>query len=524
MSPDYALLSIDIIKEVNRLPYAAISLIDGDAAKQTFVISDTDFFKPGKEVEVKLRYEGEDDATVFKGVVLKHGIKSNKNGSFLNLELKDKAVKLALAGKSSIYNDMTDSDIIAKIINDNGLDTGKIESTKIIHKEMTQYQSTDWDFILSRADVNGLWLITDDGAISIKAPKVTGDAMHTFENGVDDIIDFEMEADISSQYKEIEGYSWSIDEQELESASADDVLIGQGNLKPADLASDIGADKLRLVDAVCLEQDEAGAWANAKMIKSRMSLLRGRFKVDGNADIKPGDVMEVKGAGAMFNGKTIVTGVRHQLTEAGWLTDVQFGLTAKWFAGNNDIVMPGASGLVPPINGIQIGVVDKFEADPEKHYRVKVKAPAIDEKEGLMWARQTMPDAGNKRGIFFQPEEGDEVVLGFFNDDPRLPVILGSLYNGKNAPPLEPEDENSEKGFVTREKLKILFNDKEKSVTISSPSGNEVTLKDDTGISLKDKNNNEFTLDDKGITIKSSADISIEGDNITIKGSKVDVN
>ena len=39
MNPEYNVMSIDIIKEVNKIPIAQIVLLDGDAAKQEFAIS-----------------------------------------------------------------------------------------------------------------------------------------------------------------------------------------------------------------------------------------------------------------------------------------------------------------------------------------------------------------------------------------------------------------------------------------------------------------------------------------------------
>ncbi|NEO64660.1 MAG: hypothetical protein F6J98_31350 [Moorea sp. SIO4G2] len=48
MNPEYNVMSIDIIKEVNKIPIAQIFLLDGDAAEQEFAISNTEFFKPCK--------------------------------------------------------------------------------------------------------------------------------------------------------------------------------------------------------------------------------------------------------------------------------------------------------------------------------------------------------------------------------------------------------------------------------------------------------------------------------------------
>lgn len=527
INPEYALVNIDIIKEVNKIPCASITVLDGDSAKQKYEISDTAFFEPGKEIEIKLCYEGEEDTTVFKGIVVRHSVKADKSGSFLSAELRDACVKLTNKRKSAVFIDQKDNEIISKIIKDGNLQVSTIHETKQIHKQMVQYYCTDWDFMLSRADVNGFLVLVDDGSISVTKPDLSGEPAHTFEYGIDEIIDFEMEADIHNQYKSVASTSWDVKEQKmLQPKEAKAFSLEQGNLDPAKLAETIGGDKCQLVSAVQEGDEEMQAWADAKMIKDRMSMLRGRIKVPGFAGIKPGDVMGVAGIGDRFNGKTLVTGIRHQFGEQGWQTDVQFGLKADWFSLNDNITDTPAAGLVPAVNGLQIGIVDPFEEDPDKQFRVKVKIPAIDETEGVVWARIASMDSGDNRGIFFIPEPGDEVVVGFFNDDPRQAVILGSLYSEKNAPPLpfEITEENKDKGIVTKGELRILFNDDEKSIEIGTPSGNIISMKDEEGIFLEDKNGNKLSLDDQGITIKSAKDIPMEGTNITIKGSKVDIN
>ena len=530
MKPEYNVMSIDIIKEVNKIPIAQIILLDGDAAKQEFAISDTDFFKPGKKVEIKLRYEGEPqkEATVFKGIIVRHCVQADRSGSFLTIDLKDAAYKLTTQRKSAVFREMTDKEIIDKIITTGGLEVTSIAATKPKHKEMVQYYCTDWDFILSRADVNGLWVLVDDGKITVVEPNLGESGKHTFTYGISEIYEFEMEADIRHQYKEVESTAWDVKTQELlQSQKAKDFDLKQGDLKGEELATTIGAEKYQLVSSGQLDDQELQAWADAKLLKSRLSLLKGRLKVPGFADIKPGDVMEVAGISERFNGKTLVTAIRHQVNEQGWQTDVQFGLSAEFFAQQNQkIIDTPAVGLVPAINGLQIGIVDQYEEDSEKQFRVKVKIPSI-ETDGIVWARLASVEAGNQRGIFFRPETGDEVILGFINDDPRQAIILGAVHSETNALPtgFEVTEENYKKGIVTKEGLKIIFDDENKLIEISTPKGNMLQLSEqDKGIKMEDENGNRITMDDRGIQIKSSKDIVMEGKNITIKGDKVDVN
>ena len=58
-------------KIVNRIPTAQLLLIDGDAPKRDFELSNTDLLVPGAEIEINAGYHS-DEETIFKGVVIKH--------------------------------------------------------------------------------------------------------------------------------------------------------------------------------------------------------------------------------------------------------------------------------------------------------------------------------------------------------------------------------------------------------------------------------------------------------------------
>jgi len=530
MNPEYNVMSIDIIKEVNKIPIAQIILLDGDATKREFAISNTDFFQPGNNIEIKLRYEGErqNEATVFAGIVVRHSLQADQYGSLLTVDLKDAAFKLTHQRKSAVFREMTDNEIINKIIEPWGLEITSIAATKPKHKEMVQYYCTDWDFIVSRADVNGHWVLADDGKITVQEPNLNGLPKNSFEYGISDIYEFEMSADIRHQYATVESTAWDVKTQSispLQKAKA--FSLSQGNLKAEELAKTIGADNYQLIYSGQLNDEETQIWADAKLRKSRFSMLNGRLKVPGFADIKPGQLMEIAGISKRFNGKTLVTAIRHQVNEQGWQTDIQFGLSADFFAQqNHNIVDIPAAGLVPAIHGLQIGIVENYEDDRQQQFRVKVRIPSI-EKDGIIWARLASVDAGNERGIFFRPELGDEVILGFINDDPRQAIILGAVHSEKNAlpPDFTVTQENNKKGIVTKKSLKILFDDEKKLIEISTPNGNSFKLPEEAqGINLVDENGNTMTMNAQGLKLESPEDITIQGKNIIIKGTEIHIN
>ena len=138
-------------------------------------------------------------------------------------------------------------------------------------------------------------------------------------------------------------------------------------------------------------------------------------------------------------------------------------------------------------------------------------------------------DAGDQRGTLFRPEKDDEVVLGFFHADPAQPVVLGMLHSSKKAPPIQPTTDNDEKGYVSRSKIALRFDDKKKVAILETPGGNRLTLSDDAGgITLEDQNGNSIVLDKDGIVLKSDkkavkfkakTDLKAESMNAEIKAS-----
>ena len=532
MDPTFEVVSIDITKEVNRIPYARLVLIDGDAAQQMFAISNDKFFEPGKLIEIKLRYEEDasSEATVFKGIVVTHGVEADSHGSLLTIELKDTAVKLTAVRKSMVYLDKSDDKVIGQIIADSGLKKGKIATMQPVHPQLVQYYCTDWDFLLSRADANGMLTTIEDEAISVSEIALSGSVKATFEYGISEIYSFEIEADGQQQVTAVESISWDVKQQKLSKATkAKDLTLTQGNLKAKTIAGAVGLDTQTLTNPVPLDPKELEGWANGRLNKTRLSMITGRIGVPGVSSLKLLDMIEIAGVSDRFNGKTLITGIRHRVDMQGWQTDVQFGISGQDFAQQPYIKDQPAAGLLPAVNGLQIGIVAPFEEDPEKEYRVKVILPGIDEKAGMVWARLATPDAGLERGYFFRPEPDDEVIVGFFNDDPRQAVILGAMYSSKNKPPADMaklEDKNIAKGFVTKTGTTISFTDDAKSILlIKTPEENSITLDDDAqSILIQDQHGNAITMSKDGIEIKSAKDVIIDASgNVEIKGSQVDI-
>lgn len=521
---DFMIHSLSISKSVNKIPHARLVLKDGDIPREDFPASNREEFVPGAEIEIQMGYRDKQDA-VFSGIVIKHGIKSQyEESSQLIVELKDPAVKMTVGRKNMYFKDTTDSDIIESLIQPYDLQTD-VESTSVNHAEMVQYYCTDWDFMVTRAEANGKLVFVDNGSISVKAPSLSGEPVAELVYG-QNIKEFDAEMDARDQFGGVTGKSWDFSQQSVvETEALSPGLSEQGNVNADDLASVIGLDQLPYQHSGHLDSEEVQSWADARFLRSRLAKIKGRIRLLGLTEFKPGDVVQLGGLGDRFNGLAFVSSVAHYYgLESSWYTDIQIGLSADWLIELYDNVMEKpSSGLLPGVHGLQVGVVTAIHDDPDGEDRVQVRVPIIDPEDSGIWARVAVLDAGENRGTFFRPEVGDEVIVGFINDDPRDPVVLGMVNSSAKPAPITATEENNEKGIITREELKLLFDDGKKSVTIETPNGNTVVISDDKGsISLKDENGNEVVMDSSAITLKSAGDISIEATgDINLEGNNI---
>lgn len=522
---NYGVLGIMVSKSVNRIPKARVLFMDGDPSAANFFASSGDLFVPGKKIEIKAGYHNIEDL-LFKGIIVGHSIKSIENrNSLLQVDASDEAVKMTVYRKNKYFEETKDSDVIEEIVSSYGL-SHNVKQTEVEHAEMVQYDATDWDFVITRAEVNSLLVFVDDGHIEVASPDFSKDPVLNLVFG-DNIISFEAAMDARDQHSAYTSKAWDYSSQSLiEEESEEPGFSELGNISAADLAKVVGEDNYVQQHGARIKDSELKAWANSKSLRSRLAKIKGRVRTIGFSDIKPGNIINLEGFGDRFNGHAFVSSVNHERSgDSAWYTDIRFGLDAQWHINRyDDISTRQAAGLLPPVHGLQIGVVTNIHEDPDGENRIKVRLPLVDKDHEGVWARMVSPDAGNERGMVFRPELNDEVSVGFINDDPRNPIILGMLHSSSKPSPIQAEEENNEKGMVTRSALKLLFNDEKKSVSIETPNGNKWVLSDeDGGIMVEDENSNTIILSSDGIKIKSSGNLELEASgDVSITGSNIE--
>ncbi|GAB4411236.1 MAG: VgrG-related protein [Bacteroidia bacterium] len=519
----YQIVSVEVETCLNRIPIAIVEVLDGSPAEQNFPLSETDKLIPGKELTIKAGYH-QDNEIIFKGVIVSQALKvSTDEHSRLTIKATDKAAKMTINRKSKTWVDSKDSDIFAQIIQDHGL-SSDATATTVTHKSVVQYQSTDWDFVLLRADLQGMVVLADQGKVSVVKPRVSGQPVLTLTYG-DDIVSIDADLDARTQLSEVRCSGWDHQNQQvLQETSAAPTVNTQGNIDGKKLAQVLSSSPHVLASSGAVVQSELKVWADGRMQRAHLARIRGQVTFHGSAVVKPNSLIELKGLGARFNGQAYVSAVRHRLSKGSWTVRATMGLSPYPFVEATDnIELPPAGGMLPGVEGLHVGVVVKIHEDPDGDHRIQVKLPTVISDSEVIWARMAHLYATNNAGSFFLPEVGDEVLLGFLSNDPRYPVILGMLYSKKHAPPYTADEKNTYKAFVSNKQMKLVFDDDKVVCHIETPAGNKITLDDDKKtLTIVDQNGNKIELSSSGIVMDSCKDIQIKASQgkVSIEGAQ----
>lgn len=508
----YPVISIVVDKTINKIPSAKITLTDGVPAQESFSIINSNDFKLGASIEILAGYHNKEEK-IFEGIIVKQEVRAkNERTPLLIVACRDIVYRATLVPKNRSFEHVKDSDVFQEILgNYKGL-TKKIASTTIKHEKLLQQEMTDWDFLNVRAEANGQVITVDDSTIHVEAPNLKQSPQLSLTYG-QNMYAFEMEMDVRDQWQGAEGNVWSPNEQKSQLLKATEPgELSFGDTKYNALASANQQESRTFYHGGELEEREIETLAESLLKQSRLSKIRGKIKIQGLAAIKLNQVIEIKGKTNHFKGKAYVSGIRHEISEGNWTTELKLGhYNQRYMRQYDDIIGLPAAGMLAPVHGLQIGTVKKLEKDPQKTYRIFVYLPMIHKNDEGIWCRIASFYASKGVGAFFMPEINDEVVVGFINDDPRFPVVVGSLYSKKHNTPVEASDENLQKVFVTKSKLELIFEDKDKEITLKTPGSRSISISDKANtIEMIDDQTNKIRLGEKGIELESTKDITIK--------------
>jgi phage protein D len=475
----------------------------------------------GKSVELSIQATSETSAvTLMKGEIvaiepeLAEGI-----GVSISVRGYDKSHRLHRGRKSRVFQQSTDSDIVTKVAQENGLDTD-IASTTAVYDHVFQDDQTDMEFIHERAHRVGYISYVENGKLYFSNTSASS-ASATLEWSRN-LISFQARFTSAGQPAESEVRGWDIKQKQVISSAA---TSPTGTPTVAGVSH--GGDMAKSVFSITAKeivnnrpvgtQSEADLLAKSVLNDNCHNFFQAEGTCHGNPAVRAGKMVEVKGIGQRFSGNYLVTRAIHRYDASGYIT--QFEISG-YRSNTLSSLLAGKDNHRP--YGVVVGIVTNVK-DPDDLGRVKVKFPTISEDLESTWARLATPMAGAERGIEFIPEVNDEVLVAFEYNDINRPYVLGALWNGVDKPPKPSSEVVGSSGKVDKRIIKsrsghvITIDDTQSAeqILIVDKAGQKVLMDCSSGgekIEITDKAGSKIVMDAtaQSVSIESAKDISIK--------------
>lgn len=322
--PDtYEVLNIAVKEKINSIPYAIITLRDGDPSSENFPIANQSTFAPGNNIQINAGYDSRND-TIFTGIVTRNSIVTNsKVGSVLKVSCSATALKLARSVQNRNFTNKTDTEIITQLCHDQGLKVN-IPATNIIHEKVSQDKISDWEFILDRAAEIGLLVTVADKKMNVAKPAIHGTPVQKIVYG-DNLYEMKLTLDASEQFVSTTIFGQDPDGNNLEIQSREVDANSQGNISVQRLAETIDDNTKQLYAEQPASKTALQNQANAALLFSRLRRFSGYVKSIGTSQVKPNSLVTLGGLGARYNGDAFVSGVKHFIGDGNWFTRIEIG-------------------------------------------------------------------------------------------------------------------------------------------------------------------------------------------------------
>jgi uncharacterized protein involved in type VI secretion and phage assembly len=471
----------------------------------------------GKDIEIKTAATGEQaTTTIFKGQIAAVEPEFGQQGVVISIRAYDKAHKMNRQRKTRTFQQMSASDMIKKIAGESGL-SPKVTSTSVVHEFFQQSNETDWDFAWRLALMHDYEVVVKDTSLEFR-PANKGDGSPVELKYQESMLSFRPRMSGVQQPQSVNIRAWDPKAKQVVNGQASSPQTSsKPGVQRAQVSSDLGGGTTAIADRVAANSGEANALAKSTLQRMADAFYEADGVALGNPKIKAGAKVNVKGVGSKFSGAYTVTSSTHQFRGAtGYQTTFQIsGRSSRTLLElmRQPQERDWAAALV-------VGLVTNNN-DPEQMGRVRVKYPSLSDSEESAWARVATPSTGKARGLLMLPQVDEEVIVGFEHGDTRRPIVVGSVFNGKDKPGNDLL-QNRDGSFA------LLSNEK-----IHQHSKKDFEIKSDQNMTVEIKQNEKHTvsgnyehnttgtgkLKAQSYTVEAGTSMTVKGVSVTVEAS-----
>ncbi|MFI1587484.1 VgrG-related protein [Streptomyces halstedii] len=495
---------------------------------------------------------------LFTGEVTAVELDSDSTGTFTVIRASSKAHRLQRGRKVRAFRDMRTADIVRRVAAGAGLACGRVEAPPITHKQLTQANVSDWEFLQQLAGESGARVRLDDKGLLefVKPEPASGGSPVELVRG-DNLLVLRAVLTGAEGADDVEVRGWNVTTKKplvAREPSVRSTTVVPG-LSPSVVGKAFGSSaRTTVADTPYRTQAETAAVAGAAAAAVSAGFGEIEAVAKGDPKLRAGEPLVLATAGAAFSGRYTATAAHHVLEpDGGYRTTVLVSAASdRSLAGLATGGNAPARG--PRLPGLAIGVVTDVREDGSERGWVRLTFPWLDDTYVTDWVR-TVQWGGQGGGGVFSPEVNDEVLVGFEQGLLDSPYVLGGLYNGVDKP--SPHDvplvdaasgKVNRRSLVSRsgnrlelldaprgpsgvrlasgdKRLEVMLDERRDRIelTVYGPGGtrpsSSVTLSP-TGITL-DAGTGDVTINGRSVNVNGTADVTVSGGLLAVLKAKL---
>ena len=290
-----------------------MELVNWDPDELRMKWSDSDLFREGKQVEIRMGYRDRLE-TLIKGEITALELSvSAEEFATLVVHGYDRSHRLQRGRKTRAFTNVTDADIVRRLAEDAGL-TVDAEQTRESFAYVLQCNQTDLEFLRERARSIGYEVIVRGKALLFRSRPIARQEAATLAPDAD-LLEFRPRLTTVGQAPGVEVRGWSPQQKAgiVGRAGTGDApsTMGGATLGAASVKDLFGEASAAGVTRPVASQAEADQLARGRFNEMALSYITGEGLCVGRTDVRAGEVIKIEGLGRRFSGTYYVTSATH---------------------------------------------------------------------------------------------------------------------------------------------------------------------------------------------------------------------
>ncbi|SOD70947.1 uncharacterized protein involved in type VI secretion and phage assembly [Jatrophihabitans sp. GAS493] len=514
-----ALTAIRIERGIGEVGRATLTFIDENyelATQRLFSLGSTVTLAAGDRTEL------------MRGVVTGTGIESGSSGvPHLSVVVHEATFRMTRNSQSRSFAQVKYSDIVSKLASEHGLQADVASSPGLVPYLLQS--GSDFDFLNAVVERAGFVWWMHEGTLLAKPRGTSSGSLVTTTMG-EDLLEYSVSATALRPNKVVVGGWDARNQQDLVGSEAEtattfvpDATIFDGYKS----SKSLGDAVFTTAGPTPADGTEATLQARSIMNELAASALVARGTCHGSALLRPSVTITLANAGPA-SGSYLLTRIEHRYDSRGFET--RFTAGGYQPATLLDTLGGGrrSDGGGLSFAHLTVGIVTDVN-DPDKMGSVKIRFNSMGAgvDVGSSWARLMTVGAGANRGVVFQPEINDEVLVAFEDGDTRRPVVLGGLFSAKKPLPNWAVEGSavSARRITSRDGHFIEFSDGSdpatKHLKMELKSGHLIRLGDDKfDIAVSAGKPVAIKAGESTFVIDAQGDVTITANNINLKAKQ----